>query len=330
MSHDRAFLERATSHTLDASGGGGALYAGGYSTYLLARRRRREALEERDDDDAAAAEPTPNVKKSPSRFRLQSPTTARGKSAAAAEVTASSEAPLPLLELTGAAVRAAGAARRAEAAADVASAGSTIGTSGSTDPDSAEAPLLRGVSLTLRRGECALVVGPNGAGKTSLLEAAAGEAHALAGGGWRMADNVNAFHFRQEAADRLDGPRTAAEALLEACGGEAAGVSDERRYRVMKQLGLPPAVQHTPLSGLSGGERARLCVAQMLLSGATLLICDEPTNHLDLQACPPSYSIRPAIGCECDQPTISTCMHPASSRALPMTTPPPSPPLTRV
>jgi energy-coupling factor transporter ATP-binding protein EcfA2 len=80
------------------------------------------------------------------------------------------------------------------------------------------------------------------------------------------------------------GSASAADVLRRSSGGDAAGVSDERMYRVMKQLGLPPPVQHTPAASLSGGERARLCLAQMLLSGATVLICDEPTNHLDLEA----------------------------------------------
>jgi ABC-type multidrug transport system ATPase subunit len=99
-----------------------------------------------------------------------------------------------------------------------------------------------------------------------------------------QAASASLFHFRQEGADALVGPVSAFQALWERTGGDAAGVSAERVYRVMKQLGLPRSVQHTPLDALSGGERARLYLAQMLLSRATLLVLDEPTNHLDLRA----------------------------------------------
>jgi ATPase subunit of ABC transporter with duplicated ATPase domains len=149
------------------------------------------------------------------------------------------------------------------------------------------------------RGECVLVLGPNGAGKTSLLLAAAGAPASLAQGQRQVRAGASIFHFRQEAADALVGPRTAVEALRASCGAiatsdtsgsdtsvsdtsgsdtsgsdtsgesgdgtagarDGAPVLEERLYRVMKQLGLPRTVQHTALDDLSGGERARLLIA---------------------------------------------------------------------
>jgi ABC-type multidrug transport system ATPase subunit len=278
VSHDRTFLQRACTHTLDATGGGGALYAGGYSDYVLARERRQDALgqlriyQERDalegqapdseSDVARAEDPTADRSKQPSRFRLQ------GKGGAEEAV---------MLHVAGVSVYAAGVQSEGD---DLHAEGAMEASEGNPGAH----VLLRDVSLSLSRGECVLVLGRNGAGKTSLLRALAGEAGALADGVRQQSASAHLFHFRQEGADALVGGATAADALWELCGGEAAGVSMERMYRVMKQLGLPRAVQHTPLDQLSGGEKARLCLAHMLLSRATVLVCDEPTNHLDLRA----------------------------------------------
>ena len=54
--------------------------------------------------------------------------------------------------------------------------------------------------------------------------------------------------------------------------------------RALKQMGLPKEVHGAPARALSGGERARFCLAQMLVSKAELLLLDEPTNHLDVAA----------------------------------------------
>lgn len=250
VSHDRAFLEHVCTHTLDATGGSGMLYSGSYNSFVIAKQRRLESLASMDSaSEVLAREPFRSPNKAPSRFRLVC-----SKAQAA-------DADLPLLSLAGAAVLPRGSAS-------------------TTDP------LLPAVDLQLRRGECVLVLGPNGAGKSSLLRAAAGAAGAIVRGERTLSRDAKVFHFRQEAADALAlmGSASAADVLRRSSGGEAAGVSDERMYRVMKQLGLPVAVQHTAVEHLSGGERARLCLAQMLLSGATVLICDEPTNHLDVEA----------------------------------------------
>ena len=77
VSHDRAFLETACTHTLDAGGGGATLYTGSYSSYLRAKRTRAEALEQRQEEgegeggDEAVLQPAADAKKRPSRFRFR-------------------------------------------------------------------------------------------------------------------------------------------------------------------------------------------------------------------------------------------------------------------
>ena len=154
--------------------------------------------------------------------------------------------------------------------------------------------LMQGVDLEVRGGECVVVVGANGIGKSSLLRAMNGEAGSLAGGERRVGSGVRLFSFGQDAAERLEGEQTAAEELMASAllgeshgesagesggesGGASGGASDEgsesgdgdgdgsidkqrtdRVYRVMKQLGIPPSVQHTSLDDLSGGEKGAL------------------------------------------------------------------------
>ena len=196
VSHDRAFLETACTHTLDAGGGGATLYTGSYSSYLRAKRTRAEALEQRQEEGEeegggeAVLQPAADAKKRPSRFRFRG--SGKRRSGGGGEEGAD------MLVLRDVNVRACG--------------------DGSSTASSSLPILLDGVSLSVSRGEVVLLVGPNGAGKSSLMKAAAGYTGAMAdadgGGGVRhVAEGVRLFVFAQDAAERLQGGQTAAEAL---------------------------------------------------------------------------------------------------------------------
>jgi ATP-binding cassette subfamily F protein 3 len=121
-------------------------------------------------------------------------------------------------------------------------------------------------------------VGPNGAGKSTLLRALLGE-WPLAAGELRMPDSVRTAYYRQDLAQVP---------------------ADETLYDIIAHLrphwGRGPIQGHLGRFGfsgdsvlrraatLSGGERARVALAMMMLSGANLLIFDEPTNHLDVES----------------------------------------------
>lgn len=130
--------------------------------------------------------------------------------------------------------------------------------------------------LTLLRGECAAVIGPNGAGKTTLLKTLLGQIPPLNGEAV-MGASLKIGYFAQ-AHEGLDPENTLMQEINKAAPKMLVG--DVRDYLakflftgddVFKQVSL-----------LSGGERGRLALACLALSGANLLLLDEPTNHLDL------------------------------------------------
>ncbi len=153
----------------------------------------------------------------------------------------------------------------------------------------------RGLQASVLRGERVAVIGPNGAGKTTLLRLAAGELSPDSGE-VRLGHGVLAGYYAQHHFEKAEG--------LERAAGEARtfGSLDADRTVVETLWDLVPDRNEAYARGvagaflfsgddadkrvgvLSGGERARVALAKLLLVPSNLLLLDEPTNHLDLES----------------------------------------------
>jgi ATP-binding cassette subfamily F protein 3 len=137
--------------------------------------------------------------------------------------------------------------------------------------------ILQAGDLEVVRGARVALLGPNGAGKTTLLKTIAGELSPIAGS-LRLGEGVVIAHYWQEA-ENLDDGATVLEELLSASSlrlQEARDLLGRFLFSgddVNKKVGV-----------ISGGERGRLALAKIVVSGANLLLLDEPTNHLDISS----------------------------------------------
>jgi len=134
------------------------------------------------------------------------------------------------------------------------------------------------VSLAVERGDRIAIVGPNGAGKTTLLKIMAGEIEAT-GGRVHLPGQSNVRYFAQHHADALDMDRT----VLQEVAYASDGTSVERVRKVLGAMLFGERAIDKCISVLSGGEKARVALAKILVRPGNVLLMDEPTNHLDLQ-----------------------------------------------
>ncbi len=137
-----------------------------------------------------------------------------------------------------------------------------------------------GIDFLVRRGERIALVGPNGAGKSTLLRIAAGTLPVDAGTRV-LGHHVETAFYAQHQLEVLDPARSVLEELE-----RVAQTEDVPRLRGHLGAFLFSGDDvGKRVSVLSGGEKARLALARMLLRPANFLVMDEPTNHLDIAAC---------------------------------------------
>ena len=133
------------------------------------------------------------------------------------------------------------------------------------------------LDFTVFRGEKIAFVGPNGAGKSTLMKMLAGDLEPDAGS-ISLGNRVDVSYFAQHSLDQLDPELTIFEAMEEAASTDAY----PRIRDILGAFGFSDDSVHKSVRVLSGGEKARVALARMLLEPAGLLLLDEPTNHLDI------------------------------------------------
>src|SRR5436853_3310146 len=139
-------------------------------------------------------------------------------------------------------------------------------------------PLVERFSGTLERTGVLGIIGRNGAGKSTLLRALLGE-HPTQAGELRLGTSITVGYYRQDLSQvPLD--RT----LYDVIAGLRPKWERGRIQGHLGRFGFSGQEVQRRADSLSGGERARVALAMLMLSGANLLVLDEPTNHLDVES----------------------------------------------
>lgn len=138
--------------------------------------------------------------------------------------------------------------------------------------------LFKDVDFDIKRGERICIVGANGIGKTTLLKIITDELRPDSGT-LKKGHNVEASYYDQ-TQERLTGSNT----LLEELTQSYRLYSETEMRSILGRFMFTEDTVFLPVDALSGGEKARLALVKLMLSGANVLVMDEPTNHLDIES----------------------------------------------
>ena len=263
ISHDRQFLDNVTNRTLEIELGGIHDYKCAYSAYLVQRTERRTQLESAFKNQQKAIQ---EREKTIKRFMAKATKTKMAQSMQK-QLNKMDRIALDVTDDTSFSLR----FREAPRSGAIVLKGSNISKSyGALD-------VLRAIDIEIERGDKVAFIGQNGQGKSTLvkilLESVAADEGDIAHG-----HNTRIGYYAQDQSDSLDSKMTVLESMYDGC-------PEEMRTKVRSILGgflFSGEDVDKKVLVLSGGEKARLAMAKMLLKPINVLVMDEPTNHLDM------------------------------------------------
>ena len=261
VSHDRRLLDRVVDSILEVERAGLTRYPGNYAKYLDLKAERYKSEQRAWEDQQEF------IKKEELFIRThmgsQRTGEAKGRQKKLENVV---RLPQPYLDVRRPVIRMAATERGGETVLEAR--GLALG--------HGEKVLLRGVDLKLARGERVGVVGPNGSGKSTLLKTLAGRLAPLAGS-LEKGHKAVCGYYDQDTSELADDstPHQEIRRL------QPLWTDLEIRNHLARFLFRGNEVEAS-IGRLSGGERARLALAKLVLAKPSWLALDEPTNHLDL------------------------------------------------
>jgi ATP-binding cassette subfamily F protein 3 len=266
VSHDRYFLDRMISRTVELVRGKLVEYSGNYSYFLSEKDRRFSATQ------AAYERQQRELKRQQGfidRFRAKATkaTQVKSREKALAKVE---RIEAPRVESRGMALNFPPAKPSHREVVTIQNVVKRYGPKTVFD----------GLALTLERGERLALVGPNGAGKSTLLRMLA-DIEPPERGTLLLGAGVTVGYYAQDQTEVLDVNRSVLE---EAWSAAPAGWGEAAIRTLLGRFCFSGDDAHKLVGVLSGGEKARLAIARLLLQPANLLLLDEPTNHLDLDS----------------------------------------------
>lgn len=265
ISHDREFLKQVADHTLEIEGGDITKFPGNIDDYFEAKEQLRSNLEKQQ---ANLEQKRKHLQTFIDRFG------AKATKASQAQSRIKQLEKMNVIDIKPLPVR-----------AQIAIPGPTstgkeiLSLAGAQIGYQPNGPILRNVELQIRRGNHFGIVGFNGAGKSTLLKSLAGSIPLL-GGSLNYGYEVAVSYFAQHSTDQL----RPEESILEALSRMSHPfITQQDVLNLAGALLFSGNDVHKKIRVLSGGEKSRVALGQVLLQKSSLLLLDEPTNHLDFE-----------------------------------------------